>query len=595
MKKNKLWLSALWLAGIGGFILIITAINTLGCGQAAEEARSLQTTTSTTNAVTTTATASTTTTSTSSSTSSTTGTTTTSTTTTTILGETTTYSSGIGTVEGTAGFDLDEGIGYPEVLNSDRDIRWQQQTEVLRYLETKNDSLLYVAGAIDFDNVSYESIIDAPLSSEAIDGSNNENNQIPNNTVIYAKTSENRYSKFEILNYGYDLTIQWETYQPGTSSTTTTTSTILATSTTATPTTTTSTTSTTTSSSSTTISTTTTTTNTTTTSMSASGFAIWVVDGTNAAVGKYCSLAFDSNYYAHISYYDDYYDNLKFATNSSGFWNAETVDSTNQTGLYTSIAFSDDDAYISYYYATGGNLKFCNNSPGEWRIDTADPSVIDNIGNGTSLAINLGKVHISYVDTTNNNLKYATIHSSTWETEVVDNSGNIGNLYTSIAVDGNRKTHIVYYDSNDNIKYATGEAGSWTISTIAAGTYPSLALDNNGKAHISYMNDSNQSLSYITNASGSWESADADPQPNTGAPSSIALDSNGKAHISYRRAGGAARLEYATNRSGNWQLVTVDDTSGVGSYNSIAINSSNQPCIAYYDPGNFDLKYAVKQ
>ncbi|MBI4689418.1 MAG: hypothetical protein HY754_03995 [Nitrospirae bacterium] len=54
----------------------------------------------------------------------------------------------------------------------------------------------------------------------------------------------------------------------------------------------------------------------------------------------------------------------------------------------------------------------------------------------------------------------------------------------------------------------TNTTKTWTISTIDSqgyvGYYNSIAIDSNNKVHISYYDDTNDNLKYVTNSSGSW-------------------------------------------------------------------------------------------
>src|SRR3989304_3819553 len=96
-----------------------------------------------------------------------------------------------------------------------------------------------------------------------------------------------------------------------------------------------------------------------------SAFGAWgtaTVDSTGDT-GKYTSIAVGTSGAAYISYYDNDNLALKYATNVSGAWGTTTLDSTGNTGLYTSIAVgASGGVYISYYDATNGDLKYATNT-----------------------------------------------------------------------------------------------------------------------------------------------------------------------------------------------------------------------------------------
>ena len=181
-------------------------------------------------------------------------------------------------------------------------------------------------------------------------------------------------------------------------------------------------------------------------------------------VGEYTSIALDSSGKAHISYFDDTNDDLKYATNASGAWVTTTVDSSGEVGEYTSIALdSSGKVHISYYGGYGGGLKYATNASGSWVATTVDSGTY-YVGKYTSIALDSsGKAHISYYDATSyappkQDLKYATNASGAWVTTTVDGSGEVGE-YTSIALDSSGKVHISYYDyTSGDLKYAYGTA-----------------------------------------------------------------------------------------------------------------------------------------
>lgn len=63
-----------------------------------------------------------------------------------------------------------------------------------------------------FNAVGFEDITAKPMTSVRINGSNNAANQIPAGTILVYKTSEGRYGKFQVRAYGYNLGIDFVTY-----------------------------------------------------------------------------------------------------------------------------------------------------------------------------------------------------------------------------------------------------------------------------------------------------------------------------------------------------------------------------------------------
>src|SRR5215216_4487861 len=218
-------------------------------------------------------------------------------------------------------------------------------------------------------------------------------------------------------------------------------------------------------------------------------------------VGRYSSIAMGSNCSVHISYYDATHGNLKYAKGVAGLWSTETIDFCNyfgcffDVGRYSSIAIdSNNNPHISYYDATLGDLMYAKKSGGVWTYETVH--FTGDVGLDTSIAIDSNNVpHISYYDATNGNLRYAKKSGGVWTKETVHFTGDVG-LDTSIAIDSNNVPHISYYDhSNKDLKYAKKSGGVWTKETVDSagdvGEYSSIRLDASNNPHISYHDDSN--------------------------------------------------------------------------------------------------------
>lgn len=187
-------------------------------------------------------------------------------------------------------------------------------------------------------------------------------------------------------------------------------------------------------------------------------------------------------------------------------------------------------------------------------------------------------------------------NAASFATATLD-SGSVGR-HTSIAVDSSDTVHISYFDNtNDNLKYITNVSGSFVASTVDGssadvGRGTSIAIDSADNVHISYRDSDNGNLKYATNASGSWITQTLDSSGNVGIYSSIDIDSGDRIHISYHDETNRD-LKYITNASGSFLATTLDTIGDVGEDTSIAVDSLDKVHISYRDTGNGDLKYAT--
>lgn len=132
-----------------------------------------------------------------------------------------------------------------------------------------------------------------------------------------------------------------------------------------------------------------------------------VESGGTDDVGKYSSIAVDSNGKGHISFYNDTDNRLMYANNTSSAWIDKTFSSTDNWGMDTSIALdSSDKVHINYYHGSSGDLEYAVYNGVSWWKRTLDSS--GNGGRYSSITVHSdGSIHISYYDVTNGNLKYA--------------------------------------------------------------------------------------------------------------------------------------------------------------------------------------------
>lgn len=119
------------------------------------------------------------------------------------------YSQGTAVIRGTWHWDFDLGVQQ----RSGADLWWDQVTSRERYLVPVNGARLRVMGIRDFESVGYEDLVRLSYSSSKINGSDALANHIPNGTVVAGITSEGRYTKFRVDEYGYNLKVSWVTYK----------------------------------------------------------------------------------------------------------------------------------------------------------------------------------------------------------------------------------------------------------------------------------------------------------------------------------------------------------------------------------------------
>ena len=120
-------------------------------------------------------------------------------------------SSGITTLYGTYSFDFDQGI---EVAGGKGgDAFWNQQTDTVRTMDPVGHAQLANLGAVDFNSIDLAKLQSQSYSTTPLDGNNDSSNVLVGNDVFAVATNGGNHAKVLVVSYGYDLQIQWATYQ----------------------------------------------------------------------------------------------------------------------------------------------------------------------------------------------------------------------------------------------------------------------------------------------------------------------------------------------------------------------------------------------
>lgn len=190
----------------------------------------------------------------------------------------------------------------------------------------------------------------------------------------------------------------------------------------------------------------------------------------------------------------------------------------------------------------------------------------------------------------------ATARPAAWTIETVDSSGAAGH-YASLAIDGNGRLHLCYYDSaGGDLRYALRAGGSWTYLAIDTagdvGRYCALVVGADNNPRISYFDSTNRALKFAVFNGAQWSVETADPGPGVGQYTSVCLNSATPIVSYYDQTRGDLKL---ATKSGTWALVRIDSAGNVGRFSSVANSGLNQTKISYYSDTLRQLKYARQQ
>ncbi|KPK55492.1 MAG: hypothetical protein AMS22_04135 [Thiotrichales bacterium SG8_50] len=276
-------------------------------------------------------------------------------------------------------------------------------------------------------------------------------------------------------------------------------------------------------------------------------------------------------------------------------WSIETVGS----GGSPDLVVTDAAIHLAY---DNGMLMHASNAGGTWQTETVDGSA------GATPAIGIdaaGALHVAYGDTSSYDLKYATNVTGVWIDELVDVQGDTG-FSPALAVATDSTIHMSYHVWWDgpvatfDLRYAAGEAGSWTTTTIGQvatnGGDTAIAVDSQGKVHVSYVaGDVECSVVYASNVSGTWQTRSLGRCPLGHGYTDIAVDDDDHVHVvfqGYQAADATFALCYATDAGGEWVDAQIEAFDWIPGAVSIAIDGTGRVHVSYADH-NASLKYAT--
>ena len=187
----------------------------------------------------------------------------------------------------------------------------------------------------------------------------------------------------------------------------------------------------------------------------------------------------------------------------------------------------------------------------------------------------------------------------TWVIDTVDDNG----AKPSLAVDGDGVPHIAYLleAMPGFVKHAVLGGADWDITTVSTGyLYGPLdiQLSKQGVPQISWHSHDEEDAAYGVLVDGQWQVQFIKHPGHDGWDNNLAIDSAGRPHISSIdpvQFGGQSGVEYATFDGSSWTVEEVG--SGPIPYEFgtfLALDSQEKPHVVWFDSGDEDLKYALK-
>jgi hypothetical protein len=332
-------------------------------------------------------------------------------------------------------------------------------------------------------------------------------------------------------------------------------------------------------------------------------------------VGMYASLALDSQGNPHIAYYDlgqteipgfcDE-DKVKYAAWDGSQWTIQVVDE-GCTGEEPSIALDNQDIpHISYFDDFSDDLKLADQEGNLWNTYTPDwlPSFSWSGRDSSLLTDTAGNLHLAFIagGGGGSQIWYTKKIADSWE-PLVAIDPQAGAQRFAMTLDSTGKPHlgynVHYYDAGSTsdvykLRYTRFDGSSWQAPVEIADMeylgWTSIVVGTDGYPRIAYK--ANGAAAVVTKTATGWQASEA--VPNTDGTERMYL---GQAGINVfglvYYTGGALKTVHKNSPPDIWSApVTIATTGGVGNTIAMATSPTGDLHVVYSDYWRKQLRYA---
>jgi len=277
-------------------------------------------------------------------------------------------------------------------------------------------------------------------------------------------------------------------------------------------------------------------------------------------------------------------------------WNTYRVDNSGDVGLFASLAIKNSkDFGISYFDESWDDLRFAMGSGGNWDIKTVT-GTNSRAGRYTSLVFDFNqKPHITYFDFSDGMLYEAYQITTTWKFRPIDLSDTLGSA--ALSLDAARNPQVLYYNNLLGSLEIARRSPIWTADTVIASRLSTdqrvaFRIDSQGRSHLAYYDPLNQDLVYGIKDGLAWRFETLDALGDVGQNPALALDSADKPYISYYDATNQ-RVKLAFKDSSNqWRTeVLMPVGNAAGTFSSLVLHPNTKDIyVSFYDASSQSLK-----